>query len=123
MAEMTPDDLVRSMRASLQMLDLQLGQSPLSAEGIADLKREVDNMRLRIWASMAAEAENQSPGALARFRLRRAIEFTSKITEELERGEMSAEHPELGMLGELGPRLARAMRSAEARSRREPPSD
>jgi hypothetical protein len=116
MREMTPNDHVRSMRASLQMLDLQVGRSLLSAEGIADLKREVDNMRLRIWAIMAAESEQQGAGSLERFRLRRAIEITSKITEELERGEMSPEHSELDALDELGPRLTHALRSARGRS-------
>lgn len=116
MSEMTPSDHVSSMRASLQMLDLQVGRSRLSGEGIADLKREVDNMRLRIWAIMTAEAEQQPPGSLERFRLCRAIEITSKITEELERGEMSAGHPELDTLNELGPRLTHAIRSARARS-------
>ncbi len=118
MRELKPSDHVRSMRASLQMLDLQLGRSQLSAEGIADLKREVDNMRLRIWAIMAATAEQQPPGSLERFRLRRAIEITSTVTEELERGEMAAGHPELDTLNELGPRLTHAILSARARSSR-----
>jgi len=120
MREMTPNDHVRSMRASLQMLDLQVGRSLLSAEGIADLKREVDNMRLRIWAIMAAEAEKEGPVSLERFRLRRAIEITSKVTEELERGNMSPEHSELDALEELGPRLSHAIHSARARPRTEP---
>jgi len=119
MPEITSSDHVRSMRASLQMLDLQVGRSLLSAEGIADLKREVDNMRLRIWAIMAVEAEQQGPGSLERFRLRRTIEITSKVTEELERGEMSPEHPELDDLDQLGPRLTHVIRSARARSQTE----
>ena len=120
MPEMTPSDHVSSIRASLQMLDVQVGRSLLSGEGLADLKREVDNMRLRIWAIMTAEAGQQAPGSLERFRLRRAIEITSKITEELERGEMSVEHPEIGVLDDLVPRLTHAVRSARARSRPEP---
>lgn len=117
MAEMTPADHVSSMRASLQMLDLQVGRSVLSPTGIADLKREVDNVRLRIWAIMTAEAEQQGPASLERFRLRRAIEITSKVTEELERGEMTPTHPELDTLDELAPRFTLALRSARARPR------
>jgi len=120
MPEMTPSDHVSSIRASLQMLDVQVGRSLLSGEGIADLKREVDNMRLRIWAIMTAEAGDQAPGTLERFRLRRAVEITSKITEELERGEISV-HPELGMLEDLMPRLTQAIRSVRARGQREAP--
>ena len=115
MQEMTPSDHVASMRASLQMLDLQVGRSTLSAEGIADLKREIDNVRLRIWAIMTAEAEKQGPGSLERFRLRRAIEITTTVTEELERGSMSPKHAELDALEKLGPRFTHALRSARAR--------
>ena len=115
-----PSDHVRAMRASLQMLDLQLGRSQFAAEGIADLKREIDNMRLRIWAIMAAQAEQQPPGSLERFRLRRAIEICSTVADELERGEMAAGHPELDTLNELGPRLTRAIRSARARAESTP---
>ena len=116
MKEMTPDDHVASMRASLQMLDLQVGRSTLSSAGIADLKREIDNVRLRIWAIMTSEAEQGGPGSLERFRIRRAIEITSTVTEELERGTMPPGHAELDVLEKLGPRFTLALQAARGRS-------
>lgn len=105
----TLDDHVRSMRASLQMIDLQLDRSRLSREGITDLKSEVDSVRLRIWSIMAAEMANEGPAGLERFRLRRAVEITSKICDDLERGTMVAEHPELEQLQGLSRRFLALM--------------
>jgi len=116
MKEMTPGDHVASMRASLQMLDVQVGRSTLSAAGIADLKREIDNVRLRIWAIMTSEAEKGGPGSLERFRILRAIEITTTVAEELERGTMSPAHAELDTLEKLAPRLTLALQSARSRA-------
>ena len=115
MSEATVSDYVRSMRAALQMIDLQLDRSKLSAAGIADLKAEVDNMRLRIWAIMASEQSKDGPLSLERFRLRRAIEIIGKVALDLEAGQMSAEHPELVRLRDLAHRLQEAIGAVEAR--------
>ena len=114
MSELTVRDYVSSMRASLQMIDLQLDRSRISVEGIADLKAEVDNMRLRIWAIMASEQGKEGPVSLERFRLRRAIEITGKVAEDLEGGKMSGKHPELVRLRDLTHRLQQAIRTVQA---------
>ena len=111
MKQQTLDDHVRSMRASLQMIDRQLDRSKLSREGISDLKSEVDSVRLRIWSIMAAEMANDGPAGLERFRLRRAVEMTSKVCDDLEQGTMAAAHPELEQLQALSRRFL-ALREA-----------
>ena len=111
MKQQTLDDHVRSMRASLQMIDLQLDRSKLSREGIADLKSEVDSVRLRIWSIMAAEMANDGPAGLERFRLRRAVEMTSKVCDDLEQGTTAAAHPELEQLQAVSRRFL-ALREA-----------
>ena len=93
------------MRASLQMIDLQLDRSKLSFAGIADLKSEVDSVRLRIWSIMASEMANEGPAGLDRFRVRRAIEITSRICDDLVQGRMTGDHPELEQLRELSQRF------------------
>ena len=107
MAEVRVSDHVRSMRSALQMIDGQIASSQVPLEGMDDLKREIDNMRLRIWAIMAAEAEGGGPEALDRFRLRRAVEMNHKIVVDLEKGAMSPKHAELKVLNELGQRMNR----------------
>jgi hypothetical protein len=102
------------MRASLQMIDLQLDRSKLSRAGITDLKSEVDAVRLRIWSIMASEMANEGPGGLDRFRIRRAIEITNKICDDLERGTM-ADHPELENLRALSQRLIALVTAANSK--------
>jgi hypothetical protein len=107
MAEVRIGEHVRSMRSTLQMIDVQIAQARVPIEGIEELKREIDNMRLRIWAIMAADAEGGGPEAIERFRLRRAVEINHKIVDELEKGAMSPSHAELKVLNELGQRINR----------------
>jgi hypothetical protein len=111
--QQTLDDHVRSMRASLQMIDLQLDRSKLSREGITDLKSEVDSVRLRIWSIMASEMANEGPAGLERFRLRRALEMTSKICDDLEQGTMTAAHPELEQLQASSRRFLAVVQAAK----------
>jgi hypothetical protein len=107
MAEVRVSDHVRSMRSALQMIDVQIAGARVPVEGIEELKREIDNMRLRIWAIMAADSEGGGPEALERFQLRRAVEINHKIVAELEKGKMSLKHAELQVLNELGQRISR----------------
>jgi hypothetical protein len=115
MSDSTVKDEVSAMRASLQMLNLQLDRTGISLAGIADLKAELDNMRLRVWAIMASERASEGPGSLERFRLRRAIESNSKLVEDLDAGRMSPQHPELIGLRDLAHRLHQAIENARAR--------
>lgn len=100
-------DHVRSMRTTLQMIDQQIAEKRVPVAGLDELKREIDSMRLRIWAIMAAEAEGGGPEALDRFRLRRAVEMNHQIVTDLEKGVLSPAHAELKVLNELGQRMNR----------------
>lgn len=98
---------VHSIRSTLQMIDQQIAGKRVPLAGMDELKREIDNMRLRIWAIMAAEAEGGGPDALNRFRLRRAVEMNHKIVADLESGELNPGYAELKLLNELGQRISR----------------
>ena len=98
---------VRSIRSTLQMIDQQIAGKRVPLAGMDELTREIDNMRLRIWAIMAAEAEGGGPDALDRFRLRRAVEMNHKIVADLESGELNPGYAELKLLNELGQRISR----------------
>ncbi|HEU5171813.1 MAG TPA: hypothetical protein VFU46_14795 [Gemmatimonadales bacterium] len=100
------------MRSSLQMIDAQIGRGGLPVEGLNDLKNEVDNLRLRLWSIMAAGNREDAPQSLERYRLRRALEINSKIAADLERGAMSAEHPEVVALEELLQRFSGVLAKA-----------
>lgn len=107
MAETGLGEHVRSIRSTLQMIDQQIAEKRVPLSGMDELKREIDNMRLRIWAIMAADAEGGGPAALDRFRLRRAVEMNHRIVADLESGELSPAYAELKLLNELGQRISR----------------
>jgi len=107
MPEIKLGEHVRSIRSTLQMIDQQIAGKRVPLAGMDELKREIDNMRLRIWAIMAAEAEGGGPDALNRFRLRRAVEMNHKIVADLESGELNPGYAELKLLNELGQRISR----------------
>jgi hypothetical protein len=107
MTESRIGDHVQSMRSTLQMIDQQIAEKRVPLAGMDELKREIDNMRLRIWAIMAAESEGGGPEALERFRLRRAVEMNHRIVADLESGELSPAYAELRLLNELGQRISR----------------
>ena len=96
---------VNSIRLTLQAVEAQVGTGRLQRSALEDLKSSVDEIRLRIWAIMAASAEGSDGLALQRFRLRRAIEFCDGLSKEFEEGSMSARHKEceilLAVLGRL----------------------
>jgi hypothetical protein len=89
---------VSSIRLTLQAVESQVGTGRLQRVALEDLKSAVDEIRLRIWAIMAAAAEGSDGLALQRFRLRRAIEFCDGLTKEFEDGTMSVSHKECAIL-------------------------
>jgi hypothetical protein len=88
---------ISAMTASLQTIEAQLVRGQIGGEGLEDLKRGVDDLRLRIWAIMAAATSGES-GAMERFRIRRAIDVCSTIGDEIASGDIDARHPEVAEL-------------------------
>ena len=105
MAEPTLQSRVSSMRTTLQTIEAQLTRGDVGGEGLADLKAGVDDLRLRLWAVMAA-ANSGDPGALERFRIRRAIDVCTGLAEELASGAIDSGHRELEQLRQAARRLA-----------------
>lgn len=103
---------VNSIRLTLQALESQVGAGRLPQEALEDLKSAVDEIRLRMWAIMAASAAGSDGLALERFRLRRAIESCDNLSNEFDNGTISARHKEcVTLLGSLD-RLAKCVEKA-----------
>jgi hypothetical protein len=58
---------------------------------------------------------NEGPGSLERFRLRRALETTGKICDDLERGTMAAGHPEVEQLQASSRRFLAVVEAAKSK--------
>ncbi len=111
MSPNSPRAQISAMRASLQTIEAQLTRGDIGGEGLEDLKMGVDDLRLRIWAIMAAASSGES-GALERFRVRRAIDVCANIGDEIVSGAIDPGHPEIAELRDAAQRLATALAGA-----------
>ncbi|HET8650690.1 MAG TPA: hypothetical protein VFL95_11665 [Gemmatimonadales bacterium] len=114
MTEPQSGDAVRAIRRALQMIDAQVDDAHLSADRLGEVKGDIDNIRLRIWAMMSAGEGGNGP-ALDRFRLRRALEVMHRLTGDLEQARIDPNFPELTALDEVSRQFIAALHAARAR--------
>src|SRR6185437_14560026 len=76
----TTTGTIQSIRATVQSIELKLRQGELPEEGLDDLKRAIDDARLRLWAAISAAASSELGTVLLGFRLRRAIEICRGVS-------------------------------------------
>ena len=86
---------VTSIRATLYAIESQLDRGRIPAEALDDFKAAVDDIRLRVWNIMAASKSHDYQGALERFRIRRAMDISRSVAEDLRSGDIHPDHPEL----------------------------
>ena len=95
------DNPVPSIRATLQAIDGQLARPGLPRDVVEDVKRAVDDLRLRVWANMTASGATDPEGVLLRFRLRRAIDLCRSVDQDLDGYPLGANQREILELLEL----------------------
>ena len=99
---------IANVRALLQSIDARFAAADVPRADIEEIKGAVDDMRLRIWASMTA-ASSDDPGVLVRFRVRRAVDICRGVLGDLRAGKVEADLPELAQLGGLARELQAAI--------------
>jgi hypothetical protein len=97
---------VASIRATLQAVQAQLSQPGLQREAVEDVKRAVDDLRLRVWANLTASGAADPEAVLLRFRLRRAIDLCRGVDEDLDGYPLGANQREVLELLDLTRHLA-----------------
>ena len=103
-------DPLASLRIKLQAIDSALaGGDQLSSDGLEDLKSAVDDVRLRVWAALAAASSDDGAGILLRFPLRRAIEICGGVRRDLEENRLGTHQRELTQLREVALDLVSAI--------------
>lgn len=105
---------VTSIRATLYAIDNELDRGRIPPEALHDFKAAVDDIRLRVWNIMAASKSQDYPGALERFRIRRASEISRSVAEDLRSGNIQPDHPELTELRRLAAVLMAAIDATAA---------
>ncbi len=101
---------ISGMIATLQATEQQLSRGDIPVAGLDEIKVAIDDVRLRVWAIMAATSA-EDPDALERFRLRRAADVCRAIADDLSAGRLHGHAKELDRLREELNRLARAVAS------------
>ena len=97
---------IESVRATLQSIERLVAHGRVSSRHLPDIKVMVDELRLRIWAVMAAAATGDDTMTLERFRVRRAIESCQSAAQSLTKGDINPGHWELATLRSAALRLA-----------------
>ena len=92
---------VPSIRATLQSIDGQLARPGLPRAAVEDVKRAVDDLRLRVWANLAATGATDPEAVLLRFRLRRAIDLCRQVDQDLDGYPLGANQREVLELRQL----------------------
>jgi hypothetical protein len=108
------NERVTVIQGALERVEAEFARGELPAEGLADFKRAVDDIRLRVWALLSAESPDAYQAFHERFRIRRALELLQRIRDDLTNGGMAADHQELD---ELARTAAEFCRAVEARRR------
>jgi hypothetical protein len=79
----------------LQAVEAQLAAPGLPREAVEDVKRAVDDLRLRVWANLTASGSPDAEAVLLRFRLRRAIDVCRQVDQDLDGYPIGANQREL----------------------------
>ena len=100
-----PDVRVQAMRTLCDDIREAIARGDLPPDAMSDLKRSIDETRLRLWASMEA-AKSGDPAWVQDFWLARAAEVCLSMVERLERGELDRPSPRARELRAIAERLA-----------------
>lgn len=109
------DELAR-MRIILHDLEGRLEAGDVPPEALPEFKSTVDQIRLQVWALLAAAGADSPRATAERFRLRRAVEFFRILTQDLVAGHLAADHPEWTEVQQLAAHLSAAIAERTGRA-------
>lgn len=104
----TPDDSVRAMTKLCDEIKVAIARGDLPREAVSDLKRAIDEIRMRVWASMEA-TKSGDPSWVQEFWVQRAAEVCQSMVQHLERGELDPRSPRAAELRAAAERLASSL--------------
>src|SRR5262245_51954547 len=112
MPEAAISDHLSRLNLALQALETRAARGPMPTEELSDVKRSLDDLRLRLWALLRAGHVEDPVGFEERFRVRRAGELCSRITADLKNGVMNPKHSEFSDLWIAATELSQAIHAA-----------
>lgn len=106
------------LNLALQSLESRTTPSTMPLDELGEVKRALDDLRLRVWALLKAPHDRDPASFEQRFRVRRASELCQRLTGDLRTGLINPEHPEFANLWIAAVDLGQAIQMA--RGPREP---
>lgn len=103
-----PDASARAIRLLCEDVKAALARGELPDDSMAELKRVLDETRMRLWAAMEA-ARSGDPTWVQEFWLHRAAEVCLSLVRQLERGELDKKSPHAAELRAIAERLAASL--------------
>ncbi len=103
-----PEESARAIRLLCEDVKTALGRGELPADSITDLKKVLDDTRMRLWAAMEA-AKSGDPTWVQEFWLHRAAEVCLTLVRHLEQGKLDRTSPRAAELRAIAERLAASL--------------
>ncbi|HEV8599271.1 MAG TPA: hypothetical protein VGQ69_07900 [Gemmatimonadales bacterium] len=103
-----PDASARAIRLLCEDVKAALARGELPADSMADLKKVLDETRMRLWAAMEA-AQSGDPTWVQEFWMHRAAEVCLSLVQHLERGDLDRQAPHARELRAIAERLAASL--------------
>lgn len=113
---MSPDANVTAMKKLCDEVNTAIARGDIHAPAMADLKRVLDEARLRLWASMEAE-KSGDPAWAQEFWLQRAADMCLTASQLLEAGGLDRQSARAALLRDAASRLTASLGQSA------PPSD
>lgn len=103
-----PNSSARALRTLCDEIDAAIALGGLPATEVNDLKRAIDETRMRVWASMEA-ARSGDPAWVKEFWWRRVSEACLAMVQRVERGEVDPRSARAGEVRAAAERLVRSL--------------
>ncbi len=98
MSEVSIVDHLARLNIALQALETRATGGTMPLEELGDVKRSLDDLRLRVWALLKAPHDRDPASFEERFRVRRATELCVRLTTDLRAGLLNPAHAEFADL-------------------------
>jgi hypothetical protein len=101
--------LTEQIAFAVESVDVRYRTGELGPADIDDLKRTIDEARLRLWGLLNTASGPEGKAFEERMRIRRAREICARVAGDLEAGRMNRLHKELAELSETAADLAKVI--------------
>jgi hypothetical protein len=112
MSEVSIGDHLARLNIALQALETRASRGTMPVDELSEVKRALDDLRLRVWALLKAPHDRDPATFEERFRVRRATELCVRLTADLRAGLLNPAHAEFADLWIATMDLSQAIHNA-----------